>query len=372
MTDFAKGIVASINEETLKAANAKNGAPAGTNGNSAPQQTAPTDQTDASKKPSNESGSAPSNEPQQSLREILKARNIELPDDLSDDDILQNIKGGKALGPASQQKPAEPEKIEATDDEVVAYLEKSGKTRDYFNTAQELSKKEDFDVVRLHWQEVLLKENPAYTPEEIDDLLKERYFISEDENLYQPHEKKFGQAALKAEADRLRAEGLDPVEDARSFVRAQKQAAAQLKAHGATVDQFLTTAPKSIDIKIGKGPSGTHDLGDYNFPVPPEIQTKVAAIMKNPGEIAKAFSGPDNKLDLNKVYSMFVKNELFDNLTVSLAKHYHSKGVDAVENVLNVKPDLTKTSNQTKVTEDQRTAQEHNEKNIKSHVGSRR
>lgn len=372
-SSFAEAISKGIIEE----ANSKAGEGKGADNNQANANANDTPQTNASGQQAGDTGDAPPASDaggtqlpaEMSLSKYFKEKHgLEL----SDEAIIERIKAGGALGPAaSSNQSAQPQQPEVTDDEIVAALEKSGKTRDHYNRVKELKAKSDYDVVRMDFAEELKAENPEITDEEIDDLLKERYFLGDDVGIYKPHEIAIGKKALAADANRIREKEGSPVESIRTSLLTQKQKEVQRQQHQAAVEAFLSSsAPKAIQLKVGK--RGNNELGEYSFPVSPETHQKVSEIIKTPDGITKYLSGPDGKLDLPTLYSLFLNNEVINNFGVSLADHYYGKGVEFVKSTLNSYPNPNVPAGNSTKKDDVEVAVEHNRKQVSENVGRRR
>lgn len=272
--------------------------------------------------------------------------------DLTDDEILERLKGNGQSNnnghqAASVPAPVKPPKIEdITDDDVVTILEKSGRTRDLLSKAKDYKGKDDLTIVRDHYV-AMLKDQHKLTDQDALDLFNERYFIPppEQADAYTDAEKKVGESLIKQEADRLRGQVDYVIDSVRNTALQEKEKEFEKNNFTSTVETFLSKAKKNFAIPIGK--SGALDLGEFPFNVNDDAFQRISQTMKDPASFANRFKNDDDVFDLQKFYDFLVKVETLEDTNKSMAVYYHSKGVDSVENKLNNDPDLTNVGKET-------------------------
>lgn len=292
--------------------------------------------------------------------------------DMSDDDILARVKGDQKPADSSSgsARPARkaPVKEDIQDSDVDAFLKQNNR-EGVLTRHAERSKQGDIDIVKATYRAEMKELHKDMTDEDIDARFNEQYFISEDDT-YSKEEKAWGQHLIKKEAARMRGSDEMVINAARDIVFSQRLAEYQKAQYDEQVDQFMSQAPKSIPIELGK--SGNKDLGTFDFELSADALTEIGEIMKNPAMLANEFKDDKGEVDQTKLFNLLVNVKLGATIQKSLASHFHSQGVEEVENRLNHNPDLEnvggKPSGASK-TELQKKADEHNRSQIEANTG---
>lgn len=294
--------------------------------------------------------------------------------ELSDEEILERIKGvskadnGSSSGsaPVSFKAPA---LEEINDDEVGAFLDAEyDKKREPLTRFSANQKKVDLDLVKESLLPALKEKFKDLDDVAIEDRFNERFYISDDDT-FSASEKAYGQELLAAEAKRLRDQDGVVVESARRHLHNNKLKEYNNKLHAAKVDDFIKTAPSKVTFEFGK--TGSKELGSYEFDVAPEIVAEVTQIMKNPEKLLDLFKGEAGQsLDLQKMYKVLIDLKTADAARKSIASHYHTQGVEEVEQKLHNNPDLGKLgSSKGKLTEATKEAETANKNTLEKNIG---
>ena len=301
--------------------------------------------------------------------------------EISDEEILSRLKGSNGQPPVAPETPPAPvappvsekgrakyqKPEEVPEDEVRSFFEKNNR-KQTFDAYLSNKEKEDLTLVRDHEFGQIQEDFPDMSMEDVETLVKERYYIpaSEYDNPFTEAEQKLGRKRLKQEAERLRNATDFQVQSVRQLLYDQAIQEENTREFQEDIDQYMQKKPPTVAFDLGR--SGSMNLGQFEVKLEPHSIEQIKTVMRNPAMILDRFKEGDD-FSYDKMYNYLMKAELFDVLLKSAASDYYSRGLDAVGQTLGNSPDTSYSRRQPPKTPEAQKAIKHNQDIIGNNIG---
>lgn len=287
-------------------------------------------------------------------------------EDLTDEDIqalIQSKKQGNGSTGVSSGSPRIPVLEDISDEDVESFLDQNKRDKNLVKRSKANKEKEATAIVKEAYQADLKKQFPKLSDDDIEQLFNTHFYIGEPDD-FTEEEVAFGKQLMEREAERLKGSDEFIVDNVRNHLHQQRLTEYENNVLKHRVGQYISQVPRKMTINFGK--LGNKELGSFEYNLDDETIGNVQRIMQSPVELTSKFLNDKGELDMDKMFNLLVRSEIFDNASKTIANEYHSRGVTEIEAQLNNAPKFdmagATTDEAVKKIQDKKDAEEFNKK----------
>ena len=273
----------------------------------------------------------PAETEEQITRRYLASKGI----DMDVDELVSKVTSPE-LTPDQKKKQDEKRQQRLLDEFI-----KGGGTMDEFFGIQNLTKIPDVDLVKADFFNQAKELNPDLEDDDLEELFTKQYFIGQKAGEYTAAEVKIGEAAIKKNAEAIRARKMEPISKIETELKRAEEGIESHKQWQKRVDQFAATLPRKLSFEIGKMGDKQTDLGTFEYELSDEEHKDFVNDLKDPAYLINAMKDETGKqIDLKKLSNLILRNRILEKALKASSYAAFSKGVETVSGPLNNYPDL--------------------------------
>lgn len=254
------------------------------------------------------------------LKKVLEGRGIKIEGDF---ESLKNKLNAPAPG-AEKTPEQKAEEEKAFEKRMLDHFIANGGSLETFMNLKQVA---SMDLKELSAAQVKIElEKEGFTPEEINTVLKERYYQLNPEELAQGEnetpeefaarkalvEKKiaFGSKKLESKSAHIKKQAEEGLAGLRSAIETQDLLAAKEAEFVSRIDTVASKLPSKVTIELGK--VNDQQQAPVEYEVKPEDVAELVSTLKDPAKRKNILFNEDNSMNLEAVANMMLRNKILE------------------------------------------------------------